>query len=43
MRPAYRNGRFATLNNAKIILFIRKKKDYDKSLNKMSSQLDHPP
>lgn len=37
MRPACRNGRIATLNNAKIILFIRKKKDYNKSLNKMSS------
>ena len=43
MRPACHNGRFATLNNAKIILFIRKKKDYDKSLNKMSSQVYHQP
>ena len=43
MRPACRNGRIAALNNAKIILFIRKKKDYDKSLNKMSSQVYHQP
>ena len=43
MSPAYRNGSITTLNNAKIILFIRKKKDYDKSLNKMSSQVYHQP
>ena len=43
MSPTCRNGRIAALNNAKIILFIRKKKDYDKSLNKISSQVYHPP
>lgn len=43
MRPACHNGRIAALNNAKIILFIRKKKDYDKSLYKMSSQVYHQP
>lgn len=43
MSPAYRNGRIAALNNAKIILFIRKNKIYNNSFNKMSSQLDHPP
>lgn len=43
MRPACHNGRIAALNNAKIILFIRKNKIYNNSFNKMSSQLDHPP
>lgn len=43
MSPACRNGSITTLNNAKIILFIRKNKIYNNSFNKMSSQLDHPP